>query len=219
MKKFDDYWRPGRPYLDGAELKVVKEPATCSALMQSGQADAWMSSTAQETADLKAMGFQIVQTPTIYNVIYPDSKNPESPFANKKVREALEYAIDRAAMAEALWRYGRSTLAADEDRQFIARELDEMARRLERNDWAIMVEDGRVGEIAVFCAFAMSYPSKRLEAMSRNTPSPWWGGLGRGEARRGSPPPSLPHQGGGAGMGRLTPPIPVGPRVLQRCTG
>jgi len=102
MEKYDDYWRPGRPYLDEVELKVVKEPATCSALMQSGQADAWMTSTAQEAADLKAMGFQIVQTPTTYNVIYPDSKNPESPFANKKVREAIEYAIDRAAMAEAL---------------------------------------------------------------------------------------------------------------------
>ena len=102
MEKFDDYWRPGRPYLDEVELRVVKEPATCFALMQSGQADAWMGSAAQETADLKAMGFQVVTTPTTYNVIYPDSINPESPFADKKVREALEYAIDRAAMAEAL---------------------------------------------------------------------------------------------------------------------
>lgn len=47
-----------------------------------------------------------------------------------------------AAMAESLWRYGWSSLATDEDRRLIARELDEMARRLQRNDWAIMVEDG-----------------------------------------------------------------------------
>ncbi len=47
-----------------------------------------------------------------------------------------------AAMAEALWRYGRSSLATDENRRFITRELDEMAQRLQRNDWAIMVEDG-----------------------------------------------------------------------------
>lgn len=102
MAKNDNYWRSGLPYLDEVELRVVKEPATCFALMQSGQADAWITSTAQETADLKAMGFQVVETPTTYNVIYPDSANPESPFANLKVREALEYAIDRAAMAEAL---------------------------------------------------------------------------------------------------------------------
>jgi peptide/nickel transport system substrate-binding protein len=71
-------------------------------MMQAGQADVWMTSTAQETADLKAKGFNVVQTPTTYMVLYPDSVNPNSPFANKKVREALEYAIDRPAMAKAL---------------------------------------------------------------------------------------------------------------------
>lgn len=102
MDKFADYWRPGLPYLDHVNLTIVKDPATCSAMMQSGQADAWMGSTAQETADLKAKGFKVVETPTVYMVLYPDSVKPNSPFANKKVREALEYAIDRPAMAKAL---------------------------------------------------------------------------------------------------------------------
>ena len=47
-----------------------------------------------------------------------------------------------AALAEALWRYGRSALATVDDRCFIAHELDEMARRMEANDWKILVEDG-----------------------------------------------------------------------------
>ncbi len=47
-----------------------------------------------------------------------------------------------AALAEALWRYGRSRLATDGDRRFVADELREMAGRLERNDWKILVEDG-----------------------------------------------------------------------------
>lgn len=102
MKKFNGYWRSGKPYLDGVELRFVKEPATCSAMIQAKQADIWMVSTAQETAELKRMGFQILQTPTLLNNLYPDSKNPNSPFANKKVREAVEYALDRPAMAKAL---------------------------------------------------------------------------------------------------------------------
>jgi peptide/nickel transport system substrate-binding protein len=102
MKKFDGYWRPGRPYLDEAELIGVKEPATSSAMIQAKQADIWMVATAQESADLKRMGYQILQTPTLLNNLYPDSKNPNSPFASKKVREAIEYAIDRPAMAKAL---------------------------------------------------------------------------------------------------------------------
>jgi len=47
-----------------------------------------------------------------------------------------------AALAEALWRYGCCALATVDDRQFIAGELDEMARRMEANDWKILVEDG-----------------------------------------------------------------------------
>ena len=102
MKKFDGYYRPGLPYLDSIDLITVKEAATAAAMMQAGQGDIWMSSTPQESADLKAKGFSVAVAPAIYYTIYPDSKNPDSPFANKKVREAIEYAIDRKAMAEAI---------------------------------------------------------------------------------------------------------------------
>ena len=47
-----------------------------------------------------------------------------------------------AALAEALWRYGRCDLATVDDRRFIAGELNEMALRMEANDWKILVEDG-----------------------------------------------------------------------------
>ena len=47
-----------------------------------------------------------------------------------------------AAFVEALWRYGRTDLATAEDRALIARTLDAVARRMERYDWRIMVEDG-----------------------------------------------------------------------------
>ena len=52
--------------------------------------------------DLKAMGFSVVQAPTVYHAVYCDSNDPASPFTDKKVREAIEYAIDRKAMAEAV---------------------------------------------------------------------------------------------------------------------
>ncbi len=102
MQKFTGYWRTGLPYLDTVEFTTVKDTATSSAMMQAGQADIWMSSSAQEAADLKAKGFTVIQTPTTYVTIYCDSTDLTSPFANKKVREAIEYAIDRKAMADAL---------------------------------------------------------------------------------------------------------------------
>jgi peptide/nickel transport system substrate-binding protein len=100
--KNTNYWRPGRPYLDHFELIIIKDSATALALMEAGQADGWMISTPQETQTLAGEGFSIVQTPTTYRFLYPDSKNPDSPFAKKEVREAVEYAIDRASMAKAI---------------------------------------------------------------------------------------------------------------------
>ena len=89
MKKFDNYWQKGLPYLNEAELKTVKEPAACSALMQAGQADIWLSPPALEASDLKDKGYPTMSVPYYLNNIYPDSNNVDSPFANKKVREAL----------------------------------------------------------------------------------------------------------------------------------
>lgn len=42
----------------------------------------------------------------------------------------------------ALWRYCHSPLATEDDKQFIADELDSVAGRLEQYDWGIRVEDG-----------------------------------------------------------------------------
>jgi hypothetical protein len=49
-----------------------------------------IGSNPQEAADLKAMGFSVVQAPPVYHAVYCDSNDPASPFANKKVREAIE---------------------------------------------------------------------------------------------------------------------------------
>jgi peptide/nickel transport system substrate-binding protein len=102
MEKFDGYWRPGRPYLDGIELRLVKDPATASVLIQSGQADMWVQGTTQEMADLRDRGFDVLTGTSTFNIIAPDSSNPNSPFAKKAVREAMEYALDRPTMAKAL---------------------------------------------------------------------------------------------------------------------
>lgn len=102
LEKFEGYWRPGRPYLDGIELRGVKDPATCSMMMQAGQADLWLQATTLEAADLRDRGFEAKVATSTFNNIYTDSNNPNSPFAMKKVREAVEYAMDRPAMSKAL---------------------------------------------------------------------------------------------------------------------
>jgi peptide/nickel transport system substrate-binding protein len=52
-------------------------------------------------ADLRDKGFEVQSGDTGIIAIIPDSKNPESPFSKKAVREAISLAIDREAIVKA----------------------------------------------------------------------------------------------------------------------
>ncbi|OGO30434.1 MAG: hypothetical protein A2Z29_05215 [Chloroflexi bacterium RBG_16_56_11] len=95
-----NYWQPGKPYLDGIELRYIPDPMVAAATMEAGEADMWFDvSAVQNLLDLQKKGFKINWGPGMFQCMLFDSANPESPFANKKVREAVEYAIDRPAIA------------------------------------------------------------------------------------------------------------------------
>src|SRR4030042_653924 len=53
MEKFDGYWRRGRPYLDGIELRAVKDPATCSVMVQAGGGGIWVTGTPFRTGGIQ----------------------------------------------------------------------------------------------------------------------------------------------------------------------
>jgi peptide/nickel transport system substrate-binding protein len=99
-KRFDGYWQKGKPYLDGVEYLYIKDPMTQSASMEAGEAHILNTETGKMAADLKAAGLNIITADTGTVVLIPDSTNADSPLANKKVREAIEYAIDKEAIAK-----------------------------------------------------------------------------------------------------------------------
>jgi peptide/nickel transport system substrate-binding protein len=103
FKKNPNYWNKGYPYLDGIELRYIPDPMIAAAMMEAGQADQWTDvSAVQNLLDLQSKGFKINWGPGMFNMLLTDSADPNSPFANKLVREALEYAIDRPAIAQML---------------------------------------------------------------------------------------------------------------------
>jgi peptide/nickel transport system substrate-binding protein len=102
FKRFDGWWG-GKAYLDGLQYTFIKDPVTASAMIQAGQADIWVETpTPQDAAQLKSYGFQVVSRNAMFYVLAPDSGNPGSPFAQKEVREAIEYAIDRPTLAKSI---------------------------------------------------------------------------------------------------------------------
>lgn len=101
FKKFDGYWQKGKPYLDGIEYLYIKDLMTQAASIEAGEAHVLNAETGKLAADMKAAGFNVYAADTGVVTLIPDSANADSPLANRKVREAVEYAIDKEAIAKA----------------------------------------------------------------------------------------------------------------------
>jgi ABC-type transport system substrate-binding protein len=100
--KNEDYWDEGKPYLDALEFHYIADSVTREMALKSGEVHVLVGYELSSHADLKAAGFSMKKAPLgVYN-LYPDSKNADSIFAVKEVREAVEYAIDKQAIVDAL---------------------------------------------------------------------------------------------------------------------
>ncbi len=100
-KRNPDYWIKDLPYLDEIEILYVADPLTQKAVLQAGETDILQVEPAKMASDLKSMGFQVEVNVTSTFCLLPDTIHQDSPFAIKKVREAVEYALDRESIAKA----------------------------------------------------------------------------------------------------------------------
>jgi peptide/nickel transport system substrate-binding protein len=99
-ERFNDYWDQGKPYTDALQYQFILDPMTASAAFQAGDADIWDRPTPKDASELKAKGFNVLTGVGQIFGLFGDSKNSSSIYANKKVREAIEYAIDRDALVK-----------------------------------------------------------------------------------------------------------------------
>lgn len=99
--KFTNYWQKGKPYLDAIEAYFIIDPLTASASFEAGEADAVGGDVAKVLYDLKQKGYKVLSSYTGAVTLIPDSKNSGSILANPKVRQAIDYAIDREALVKA----------------------------------------------------------------------------------------------------------------------
>ena len=101
--KNDNYWRKGFPYLDTIEIRYIPDPMVAAAAMEAGEADMWFAvSQVQNIVDLQEQGLKLNWGPGMFALILFDSSNPDSIFYDKKIREAVEYALDRPTIADML---------------------------------------------------------------------------------------------------------------------
>jgi ABC-type transport system substrate-binding protein len=102
--KNPNYWQPGKPYLDGIEFDIIPEATTASALLQAGDIDLWyQGNSALDWQELDRKGF-IVQNywPGLPQMLLGNTVDPNSKWHDIRLREALEYALDKPAITQAL---------------------------------------------------------------------------------------------------------------------
>jgi ABC-type transport system substrate-binding protein len=101
-ERFDDYWEEGKPYLDGVRLLFIPDVNTKQQIMRSETAAAMSCEKGTKGAYdlLQIPGIKLELAENNVRSLIWDSKDPASPLYDVKVREALEYAINREDIAQ-----------------------------------------------------------------------------------------------------------------------
>jgi peptide/nickel transport system substrate-binding protein len=100
--KNPNYWQPGKPYLDKIIMKAIPDPMVAAAALQAGEADMWAdTSSMNDILQLKDK-FTLVPGPGMFIVMLFSDVDETNPLHDVRVREAIEYAIDRPTIAKTL---------------------------------------------------------------------------------------------------------------------
>ena len=96
-----DYWKPGRPYLDGIEYPIIKDVSTRLLSFIAGKEGVYFGVTMPQLKDVKTQ-----QPQTICDMVIPNvSRNllvnrNVPPFDNSELRRAMSLALDRQAFVD-----------------------------------------------------------------------------------------------------------------------
>ncbi|MFS0776933.1 ABC transporter substrate-binding protein [Neobacillus sp. 3P2-tot-E-2] len=105
-KKNENYWQEGKPYLDAVEWTFMEDPMTAQASMQTGDYDVYVNTSAQVAKDLSST-LEVVKLESGMGAagtsLAPDSDDPNSPFNDVRVRQAVGYAIDKKAITDTIF--------------------------------------------------------------------------------------------------------------------
>jgi peptide/nickel transport system substrate-binding protein len=105
VERNPDYWKPGRPYLDGIEYTIIRDPATAVLAFISGKFDMTFPFilTVPLFKDVKSQVPQAICEQTPGNVNRHLLINRDvSPFDNPELRQAMALSLDRKAFIDIL---------------------------------------------------------------------------------------------------------------------
>jgi peptide/nickel transport system substrate-binding protein len=110
FKKFEGYWQKGKPYLEGVQWVIIADPMTQLAAFMKGDIDVLLDVAPKNVGTLQSKGkYQFSSVRTEVLAMIGDSVHSDSPFADVRVRQAVNYAIDTNTIVKVLT-YGLYTV-------------------------------------------------------------------------------------------------------------
>lgn len=100
LEKNENYWKEGLPKLDKVTFRIIPEASTRLAELQTGAIDVMKRvevSQVSSVADHDSIELLEVVTPTVYSFRFDTAKEP---LDDVRVRQAINYAIDKEAIIE-----------------------------------------------------------------------------------------------------------------------
>jgi glutathione transport system substrate-binding protein len=112
VRKNEHYWKPGLPKVDGVTFRSVPENGTRIAMLQAGEAQ-YIYPVPTEMLQVVARNpnLAVVNEPSIV-ARYVSMNTTRKPFDDVRVRQALNYAVDKAAYAKVVYNGAMSPLDA-----------------------------------------------------------------------------------------------------------
>jgi peptide/nickel transport system substrate-binding protein len=109
FEKYDGYWQEGKPYLDAIEINIIADPTVQVASLLKHENDILTGLNPTDAKTLKDNPDVVLiegpRTQGLVSHLAGDSVNPDSPFSNIKVRQAVSYAINRQDIVDYVY-YG-----------------------------------------------------------------------------------------------------------------
>ena len=105
LARSPDYWKPGRPYVDGIEWTIVRDVSTRLLSFIAGQADVYFGVTFPQLQDVK----REVPDAICDSFLVNGSRNlivnrGAPPFDNPDLRRAMSLTLDRQAFSQSCGR-------------------------------------------------------------------------------------------------------------------
>jgi peptide/nickel transport system substrate-binding protein len=106
----NEYYWGEKPQVDNAHIVVATDASTRIAMLRAGEVDLIMDTLLPNVADLEKAGFhKVISSEANGYALEFSTLNPNSPWADKRVRQAMAYAIDREALCKNLF-FGIATV-------------------------------------------------------------------------------------------------------------